>query len=265
VITADKTLDADARWLRQHGTPGSHDQLRAAAYLARLTSQPLTTLLPPPATASPGAQTTAGFGTPASAGNGTGTPANANTGGQAHASANSDSTGTPASAGGQASSGGLGGSVHLTMPATTWLGLTNTPGDIPGLGPVDAGTSRDLATTLTASAGTRWCITLTDPGGRAIAHGCARAGPGPPATQDQRSWLAQVTITPIAAGTCAHQHQSAGYQPSPTLRHLVKTRSPRCGFPGCRRPARRCDDDHTIPHHLGGRTCECNLYPPCKS
>jgi hypothetical protein len=44
----------------------------------------------------------------------------------------------------------------------------------------------------------------------------------------------------------------------------VKIRSPRCGFPGCRRRAARCDDDHTIPHHNGGRTCECNLHPLCR-
>jgi hypothetical protein len=46
--------------------------------------------------------------------------------------------------------------------------------------------------------------------------------------------------------------------------HLIKIRSPRCGYPGCRRPATRCDDDHTIPHHKGGRTCECNLHPLCR-
>ncbi|HTS98534.1 MAG TPA: HNH endonuclease signature motif containing protein, partial [Streptosporangiaceae bacterium] len=64
--------------------------------------------------------------------------------------------------------------------------------------------------------------------------------------------------------TCAHQNESAGYRPPPTLRNLVKTRSRRCGFPGRRRPAWRCDDDHTIPHHQGGRTCECNLHPLCR-
>jgi len=53
--------------------------------------------------------------------------------------------------------------------------------------------------------------------------------------------------------------QTAGYRPPDSLRHLIKTRSPRCGYPGCRRPATGCDDDHTIPHHHGGRTCECNL------
>jgi len=45
---------------------------------------------------------------------------------------------------------------------------------------------------------------------------------------------------------------------------LIKIRDRRCGYPGCRRPAARCDDDHTIPHHQGGKTCECNLYPLCR-
>ena len=49
VIAADKNLDADARWLRQHRVPGRHDQLRAHALLARLIGQPLDTLLPQPA------------------------------------------------------------------------------------------------------------------------------------------------------------------------------------------------------------------------
>jgi hypothetical protein len=108
-------------------------------------------------------------------------------------------------------------------------------------------------------------ITLTDRNGRPAAHGCARAGPGPPGTtSDPGSWLATITIHPIETSNCEHRRQSAGYQPSPSLRHLVKTRSPRCGFPGCRQPATRCDDDHTLAYHLGGRTCECNLYPLCR-
>ena len=117
--------------------------------------------------------------------------------------------------------------------------------------------------TLARHPATRWCITLVDPTGRAVGHGCARAGPGPPGS-DRRAWLATIKITPIETASCAHRYQSSGYQPSPTLRHRVKIRSPRCGFPGCRRAARRCDDDHTIPYHKGGRTCECNLYPLCR-
>jgi hypothetical protein len=49
VITADKHLDAAARWLQQHGAPGTIDQLRARVLLARLTGQPLESLLPQPA------------------------------------------------------------------------------------------------------------------------------------------------------------------------------------------------------------------------
>ncbi len=133
-----------------------------------------------------------------------------------------------------------------------------------GYGAIDAATCRDLANALATHPATRWCLTLTDPHGRATAHGCARAGPGPPATTDPAAWLAQITITPIETGTCTHRRQTAAYRPPLSLRHLIKIRSRRCGYPGCRRPATRCDDDHTIPHHKGGKTCECNLYPLCR-
>jgi hypothetical protein len=154
--------------------------------------------------------------------------------------------------------------VNLTMPAETWLGRSETPGQAAGYGTIDAGTCRDLAATLAAAGSrARWCVTLVDRRGRAVAHGCARAGPGPPGS-DRAAWLASVTITPIESGACAHRRESAAYRPSPPLRHIVKVRSPRCGYPGCRRKAERCDDDHTVPHHKGGKTCECNLYPLCR-
>jgi hypothetical protein len=257
VIEGDKSLDADARWLKAHGVPGSHDKRRADAFLARLTGRPLTSLIP----TDPASDT----GPAAPGGGGTGpTPGSTAAGPDSTRPETGDTGPAPGQSGPR-----LGGTVHLTMPATTWLGVTNSPGDIPGIGPTDASTCRDLADTLAANPTAKWCITLTDAKGRAIAHGCARAGPGPPGTAsttgaDRRSWLAKVSITPIATGTCDHQHESAGYQPSDRLRHLVKTRSPRCGFPGCRRPATRCDDDHTVPYHKGGRSCECNLHPLCR-
>ena len=219
VIAADKTLDADARWLKAHGRPGGHDQLRADAMIARLTGQPLQALLP-----------------------------------LAAGSGSAPARGVPAA----------GGSVNLTMPAAAWLGHCDAPGEVPGTGPADAGTCRDLAAALAASPATRWCVTAVDRQGRAVAHGCARDGPGPPASGDPAAWLATVKITPIETGTCQHRRESAGYQPSNLLRHLIKTRSRRCGFPGCRRPAVQCDDDHTIPYHQGGKTCECNLHPLCR-
>jgi hypothetical protein len=225
VIAVDKSLDADAKWLRDHGTDGSWDELRALAYLCRLNRQPLETLLPQPA--------------PAAAPNGA------------------------AAAGAQATPA-LGGTVNLTMPLTAWQGLSDRPGEVAGFGAADADTCRDLATRMqTTGRATKWCITLVDREGRAVGHGCARAGPGPPGS-DPRSWLATVKIHKIQASSCDHEHQSAGYQPSPTLRNLIKTRSRRCGYPGCGRPAVCCDDDHTIPYHLGGRTCQCNLHPLCR-
>jgi hypothetical protein len=233
VIVADKSLDEAARWLQQQGAGDTLDQLRAAVFLARLTGQPLHTLLPPaPAADADGAVVSPGPGT--------------------------------ARPGGPVPAGPSW--INLTVPAATVLDLGERPGEITGSGaggPADAGTCRTLADALAATPATRWCVTVVDRAGRAVAHGCARAGPGPPGS-DRRAWLATIKITAIETGVCAHRRQSAGYQPSRTLRHKIKIRSPRCGFPGCRRAAVRCDDDHTIPYHKGGRTCECNLYPLCR-
>jgi hypothetical protein len=253
VIAADKTLDADARWLRTHGMPGSHDERRATAFLARLTGRPLDSLLPRPG-ATPAAASTPNSPTPDSPTTGTSPPA----------------PGAPTGAGAAVTAawpGGLGGSVNLTMPASAWLGLSDAPGEAGGPGALDADTCRDLASALAANPATRWCVTIVDRDGRATAHGCARTGPGPPGgpgSANPMAWLRTVKISPIETGTCSHRRESAGYQPSDSLRHIIKIRSPRCGFPGCRRPARRCDDDHTVPYDKGGRTCECNLHPLCR-
>jgi hypothetical protein len=235
VIAASKALDADARWLKAHGVAGGHDRLRAEAMIARLTGQSLQSLLPQAPSASPG--------------------------------------GEPA--GGAAASGALGGTVNLIMPAAAWLGRSGSPGEVAGFGAASAGTCRGLAAALAASAAARWCVTLVDKRGRAVAHGCARRGPGhpppatgPPATgppaTGSAAWLAGIEINPIETGTCRHRRETAAYRPPDVLRHIIKIRSRRCGFPGCRRAAAACDDDHTIPHHKGGKTCECNLHPLCR-
>ncbi len=53
-----------------------------------------------------------------------------------------------------------------------------------------------------------------------------------------------------------------GYTPS--LKALVRARSHRCTFPGCRRPATTCDLDHVVPYADGGTTSEDNLHPLCR-
>ncbi len=224
VIAADKRIDALARQLKAAGIEGSLDQLRARAYVALLLGRPMPGLLPP-------------LSGPRAAG-------------------------TAAAA---ASTGPVAGTVNLTMPLSSFLGASTEPGEVAGFGPVAAADGRALADRLADGRGSRWCLTLTGRDGRVVAHGCARArrsgGGGETAG---RGWELTVTVRPVAVRDCLHERESVGYQPSPALRHVIRVRQRTCSFPGCRRPAARCDQDHTVPYDQGGRTCECNLAPLCR-
>ena len=66
-----------------------------------------------------------------------------------------------------------------------------------------------------------------------------------------------------AAGGCTHEEASPDYRVPDSMRALVEARDQTCGFPTCRQPAWRCEQDHTIAHRLGGPTCPCNLSPEC--
>jgi hypothetical protein len=48
------------------------------------------------------------------------------------------------------------------------------------------------------------------------------------------------------------------------MRRQVTQRDGRCMFPNCRRQAEQCDVDHSVPFHLGGDTCPCNLATLCR-
>jgi hypothetical protein len=73
-----------------------------------------------------------------------------------------------------------------------------------------------------------------------------------------------IRMTPVTRGPCEHAHGETGYHPTRKLQHLIRARSATCTAPGCRRPAARCDLDHTRPWDQGGPTCQCNLAAPCK-
>ncbi len=81
----------------------------------------------------------------------------------------------------------------------------------------------------------------------------------------ETSGTAALTFATLETSDCTHPRQSRGYQPSPSLRHLIQVRNPTCTGPSCRRPATRCDLDHVTPYDQGGKTCECNLHPASKS
>jgi hypothetical protein len=272
VLLADKRIDALARHLKAAGREETLSELRAEVYLALLMGQPVERLkageTPAHGTTDAGSRNDQCDGAEPGAGAGSGT---------------GSSLPVPAAP-------GLTGSVNLTMSLATWLGASAEPGEAAGFGPLPADDARALANHIARRPGARWCLTLTGRDGRAIAHGCARAGPfsaahgSQPSGEPSRSgrdgpagrkpaaaragppddWVLTVTIRPLAVSECFHERESKGYHPAPSLRHVVNVRQRTCGFPGCRSPAARCDQDHTIPHGQGGRTCECNLACLCR-
>jgi hypothetical protein len=173
VLAADANLTALAKQLKAAGVAGTMDTLRAQVYLALLSGVPVSSLLPSPAAGT--GSTGPAVGNPSSTSPAVGSP-----------SSTSSAVGGPSSTSFSATSGGApGGSVNLTLPLATWLGLADTPGHAAGYGPLDASDSRALANALAAQAGTHWCLTVTGRDGRPVAHGCARAGPSPGRSRSQ--------------------------------------------------------------------------------
>jgi hypothetical protein len=296
VIAADQHISTVARGLRAAGLVGTADQLRAQAFLALLSGTPASSLLPPGQQQSNPAGSVSG--PPAGPGvlSQPGTPGNPDvadspvTGGGPGAAVPS-----PSATAGWPKMPAVAGTVNLTMPLGTWLGLMDTPAEVTGFGPLPAEDSRHLGTAMAASPQTRWCLTLTGEDDRPVAHGCARPehgppppalgpallahgpgrsaracespvhgpappdhGPGPPA------WLVSIVMKWFESAGCTHDRQSVAYRPPAGLQHLIRVRQQACAFPGCRRPASQCDLDHTTPFQHGGLTCECNLAPLCR-
>jgi hypothetical protein len=171
--------------------------------------------------------------------------------------------------------------VTITIPWATYQGQSETPGEAGGFGLLDGDDARDLAAAAARHPRTRWCVTALNPDGTAAAHACLPGrrpppgrhpppgtgppGTGPPGTGPPGSPLTLTTpLIPITRGPCDHAHAEIGYHPSRKLQHLIRARSATCTAPGCRRPAARCDLDHTVPWDQGGRTCECGLAPLCR-
>jgi hypothetical protein len=190
---------------------------------------------------------------------------------------------------------GLAARANLTFPLATLLDLAERPGEGHGLGPLDPELSRRLAAAAAKNPHSQWCVTITDPHGYAIGHGCAKpartnrqtrqngqAEASPPGSRDgpwaftrnddpgppggYGTWTLTmpggqkytVKLGPIPLTDCDHRHESHAYQPNDTLRHLVQIRDGECTFPTCSRHARESDFEHATPYHKGGRTCACN-------
>jgi hypothetical protein len=114
--------------------------------------------------------------------------------------------------------------VDITVDLTTLIGLNETPGEIPGWGPVLA----DVARRVVADQGKSvWQVTVTDQG------------------------------QPVWAGTTRRR-------PDKALQRRIQVSQPTCVFPGCRMPARQSDLDHTKSWSEGGPTSSGNLAPLCR-
>jgi Domain of unknown function (DUF222) len=179
--------------------------------------------------------------------------------------------------------------INLLIPAGALLGWSATPGEAGRWGLLDPDDTRSLVQAASGHPRSRWCVTVIGPDGTAAAHGCARgphqwtpAPPGsmshgtshgtrPPPEPDaqQQAQLARllralnVTLTPIAKGTCDHRDREDRYEPSRKLKHLIRARTATCPAPGCGGVAWHADIDHTIAWP-DGPTCQENLSPPCR-
>jgi hypothetical protein len=72
---------------------------------------------------------------------------------------------------------GFAARTNLTLPLATLLDLAERPGFMPGIGPIDPALVRDLAAAASRNPRSTWCLTITDPDGRPVAHGCGRPLP----------------------------------------------------------------------------------------
>jgi hypothetical protein len=239
VLASWQHVEQRALDLRAAGLPGSLRELRVRAYLDLLQErdsrdQPADTQ-PPPDTQPPGP--------------------------------GPNGPGGPAPRPGPAAGPSLAALVTITVPWATYQGRSETPGHADGFGVVDADDARDLAAAAARHPRTRWCVTAVNPDGTAAAHGCLPGrhpppGTGPPGGPDPPGLT--IRVVPVTRGPCDHPQAEVGYHPSRKLAHLIRARNATCTAPGCRRPAARCDLDHTVPWDQGGLTCECDLAPLCR-
>ena len=186
VLAASENLNLRARELRAAGVPGGMDELRVLAYLEMLGAlDPLDGAAADQDRGAPGDGGAAcDGGAPGPAGGG---PAG-----------NGDRDGPSGGAVSGTVPRGFAARVNLTVPLSTALGLAERPGTMSRLGAVDPALARELLAAAARHPRSTWCLTVTGPDGRPVAHGCGRPpprrrgrGPAPPAAtaHDRPSYL----------------------------------------------------------------------------
>ncbi|SFN82480.1 protein of unknown function [Pseudonocardia ammonioxydans] len=184
--------------------------------------------------------------------------------------------------------------IEIRLRLSTLLGHDDHPGEIPGLGPIPAHIARDC---LARQQYAEWRFAITDADGYLVLAGTTRRRPPRPPGPGGRPLIRQahggtvelqVPATlleelavdpppgwgPLIADLAAQyadratllaelDRRSGERFPHPALRRHVEVRDRTCVFPGCRRPARKAQQDHTDDHQYGGPTTSDNLGPLC--
>ena len=178
VLASWQHVDQRAHDLRAAGMPGSLRELRIRAYLDLLQERdsrpapgvpPDTGQTDPPA-GPDGDDPPGGNGGPGPRPDGNGGPGSGPRGGPARRARQAGPDQGPSVA----------ALINITVPLDTALGLSATPGEVAGYGPLDPADARDLLAAAARHPGTRWCVTALHPDGTAAAHGCARGRHPPP-------------------------------------------------------------------------------------
>ncbi|QYN39578.1 HNH endonuclease [Pseudonocardia sp. DSM 110487] len=186
--------------------------------------------------------------------------------------------------------------IELRVGLATVLGCDQRPAEIPGLGPIDAETARTVA--ARQRRGARWHFAILDTHGYLLLAGPLRRRPrpghppgtGPPdrvrggvvelhlTLAELRRFAADPDLTGDWTGLIAEiadrwadRHRmwrELGKDPRArfargALADHVRIRDRSCVGPGCDRPARRSQLDHTIDHGRGGDTVQANIGPGC--
>ncbi len=186
------------------------------------------------------------------------------------------------------------GTCEVRLRLTTALGLDQLPGTVPGYGAVLAHDARAMTVRLR---GGEWRIVLTDDDGRLQHVLLARRRPGPRDRPDRRSrgdgrcaGIVELQVpTTLLAALRPHEHGDwapllaelqrrladlgthhggpppedaddlTRRRPRAEVDRWVRVRDRHCVAPGCRRPARHADLDHTVARAHGGPTSTWNL------
>lgn len=181
--------------------------------------------------------------------------------------------------------------IEIRIRLTTLLGHDDHPAELPGLGPIPAATARAC---VTRHPHAEWRFAITDPDGYLLLAGTTRRRPPPtpahPLLRPARGGTVELQV-PAEALAALATHPPPGWEaliadlttqyaqrdrlraaldhrpqdrfPHPALRRHVEVRDRTCVFPGCRRPARKTQQDHTREHRHGGPSVAHNLGPLC--